>query len=63
LQIITDCSCPILQLKEKVQDITAKGGGWGSERHYICIIAGETEKKHTAMKVFPLVLLVKVGGK
>ena len=30
---------------------------------HICITAGETEKEYTAMKVFPLVLMVKVGGK
>jgi hypothetical protein len=52
-----------------VQDRTTKGGGWCSERHYICIIAGRgggQKKKYTAVKVHrqsPLVLLVKVCGK
>jgi hypothetical protein len=52
-----------VQLKQKVQDRTTKGGGWCSERHYICVIAGEREKEYAVIKVFPLVLLVKVGGK
>jgi len=49
-----------------VQDRTIKGGVWCSDRHDVCIIAEETEKECTAMKVHrqsPLVLLVKVGGK
>ena len=49
LRIIADCSCPILQWKEKVQDRIIKGCGWCSDRHGVCIIAGETEKEYTAM--------------